>query len=58
MTMKNHQRNISPPHDTPATRKRRLQARLQEITEKSEQEMATLMKSLDKVRASFKAQKS
>jgi len=43
--------------DTPATRKKRLQQRLQEISDKSEQEMAALMKSLEKVKDNLKPKK-
>ena len=55
--MKSNQKNFSSPKDTPATRKRRLQARLQEISDKSEEELAAIMKSLDKVKAAFKSDK-
>lgn len=52
--MKSNQKNFQPPKDTPATRKQRLQQRLQEISEKSEQELAALIKSVNKVKATFK----
>ncbi len=56
--MKSNRKNTPPPKDTPATRKRRLQQRLQEISEKSEQELNTLMKSLDKMKSAFRSDKS
>jgi hypothetical protein len=52
--MKGNQKKSQPPKDTPATRKMRLQQRLQEISAKSEQELAALVKSVNKVKASFK----
>lgn len=52
--VKRNQRTFRQPADTPATRKRRLQARLQEISDKSEQELAALMKSFDKVKSTLK----
>lgn len=55
--MKKNQPSHIPPRDTPATRKRRLQQRLQEISDKSEQELTTLMKSLDKVKSAFRSDK-
>jgi len=55
--MKREQPNTPRPKDTPATRKKRLAARLQEISDKSEQELRALTKSLDKVRSTFRPQK-
>jgi len=55
--MKSRPKKITLAPDTPATRKRRLQQRLQEISNKSEQEMAAMMKSIEKVRANFKPKK-
>jgi hypothetical protein len=52
--VKSNQRKFQSPKDTPATRKQRLQQRLQEISEKSEQELAALLKSVSKVKATFK----
>jgi hypothetical protein len=56
--VKANKKNFPPPKDTPATRKQRLQQRLQEISEKSEQELAALVKSVNKVKATFKPKKS
>ena len=56
--MKRNQRGTIPPRDTPATRKRRLQERLQEISDKSELELNTLIKSLEKVKTAFRIEKS
>lgn len=55
--MKKKQQSFTTPRDTPATRKRRLQQRLQEISDKSEQELLGLMKSLDKVKSAFRTDK-
>ncbi|MEJ0072880.1 MAG: hypothetical protein WDN27_02210 [Candidatus Saccharibacteria bacterium] len=44
--------------DTPATRKRRLQQRLQELSAKSEKELGILMKSVEKVKSSLRPEKS
>jgi hypothetical protein len=52
--MKKKQHPFTSPRDTPATRKRRLQERLQELSDKSERELTALIQSLDKVKASFK----
>jgi hypothetical protein len=52
--MKSNRKNSQTPRDTPATRKQRLQQRLQEISDKSEQELAAIKKSVDKVKAAFK----
>ncbi len=43
--------------DTPSTRKRRLQARLHELSNISEQELKVLMKSVEKVKAAFSSKK-
>lgn len=51
--MKSNQPGYIQPRDTPATRKRRLQQRLQEISDKSEKELAALMKSLERVKSTF-----
>ncbi|HSX30352.1 MAG TPA: hypothetical protein VLE99_00340 [Candidatus Saccharimonadales bacterium] len=56
--MKRKQHPVTPAKDTPAIRKRRLQQRLQEISEKSERELAALMKSINKVKSSFRPKKS
>jgi hypothetical protein len=55
--MKRKQQPTPPPRDTPATRKRRLQQRLQEISDKSEQELSAIMKSIEKVKSTFRSQK-
>ena len=47
----------TPPKDTPATRKKRLQERLLEISERSDKELSALMKSLDKVKTAFRSNK-
>lgn len=52
--MKSNQKNFRLPKDTPATRKRRLQQRLQEISDKGEQELNMLMQSLEKLKTAFK----
>ncbi len=57
LAMKRKQPAHSEPKDTPATRKRRLQQRLQELSDRSEREMAALAKSLDKVKKSFRTKK-
>jgi hypothetical protein len=56
--MKSNQKNFPPPKDTPATRKQRLQQRLKEISEKSDREIAALIKSVNKVKASFRPKKN
>jgi predicted house-cleaning noncanonical NTP pyrophosphatase (MazG superfamily) len=56
--MKSNQRKTPEPRDTPATRKRRLQQRLQELSDKSEQELAALMKSVEKVKSAFRNDKN
>lgn len=53
--MKKKQKPFTPPRETPATRKRRLQQRLQELSDRSEQELAALMKSVEKVKSAFRA---
>lgn len=55
--MKKNQHRFTPPRDTPATRKRRLQERLQELSDKSERELAALMQSIDKVRDNLKTKR-
>lgn len=55
--MKKNQQPFIPPRDTPATRKRRLQQRLQEISDKSEQELNALIQSIDKVKDAFRPKK-
>jgi len=56
--MKRKQRNPPVLKDTPATRKQRLQQRLQEISDKSDKEIAALIKSVNKVKAAFKPKKT
>jgi diadenosine tetraphosphate (Ap4A) HIT family hydrolase len=53
--MKKKQKPFTPPKETPATRKRRLQQRLQELSDRSEQELAALMKSVEKVKSAFRS---
>jgi hypothetical protein len=55
--LKRNQKNIPPPIDTPASRKRRLQKRLQEINARSEQELANIMKSIEQIKSQFKSNK-
>lgn len=55
--MKSNQPRFIPPRDNPATRKRRLQQRLQEISDKSEKELGALMKSLEKMKSTFRSDK-
>jgi|GEM_PF-1949785 len=57
LDMKKHHKPLMPPRDTPATRKRRLQERLQELSDKSEKELNALIQSIDKVKASLKSKK-
>ncbi len=52
--MKKHPKGFITPKDTPATRKRRLQQRLQELSDKSEQEIAAIMKSVEKVKSALR----
>jgi len=56
--MKHNQQAFPNPKDTPATRKRRLQQRLRELSDKSEQELSVLMKSIDKLKSGFRSNKS
>jgi len=53
--MKRNQQPLHLPKDTPATRKRRLQQRLQEISDKSEKELRAITKSLEKVKSTFRS---
>lgn len=55
--MKRNQKRAPAPRDNPATRKKRLQERLQEISNKSEQELTTLMKSIEKLKDTLKSDK-
>lgn len=52
--MKSNQTSAPQPKDTPATRKRRLQQRLQELSDRSDRELAALMKSVERVKTSFR----
>lgn len=52
--MKSKQPNIPQPRDTPPTRKRRLQQRLNELTDSSEKELAALMNTINKVKTAFR----
>ena len=58
MRMKKNQQPSDPHKDTPATRKRRLQKRLDELSNKSEQELAALMRSVEKVKKTLHSDKS
>jgi hypothetical protein len=51
-------RQPTTPNDTPATRKRRLQQRLREISERNDRELNALMKSIEKVKSAFHSKKS
>lgn len=51
--MKRNQKTFIRPKDTPATRKKRLQERLLEITQRSEKELAAIMQSIDKLKSSI-----
>lgn len=53
--MKRNQQPIAIAKDTPATRKRRLQQRLKELSDKSEQELSALMKSVEKMKSNFRS---
>lgn len=55
--MKRNQQSHPPEADTPATRKRRLQKRLQEISDMGEKELAGIKKSIDQIKQSFKPKK-
>jgi hypothetical protein len=55
--MKRNQQANPKPKDTPATRKRRLQQRLRELSDRSELEMAAIMKSIDKLKSTFRSSK-
>jgi len=55
--MKRNQHASPKPKDTPATRKRRLQQRLHELSDRSEQEMAAIMKSIEKLKSTFRSNK-
>jgi hypothetical protein len=56
--MKRNQQANPKPKDTPATRKRRLQQRLRELSDRSEQEMANIVKSVEKLKSTFRSNKS
>lgn len=47
----------STPVDTPATRKERLQQRLKELSDHSEQELAALMRTVEKAKSALRANK-
>jgi hypothetical protein len=55
--VKRKQKNFHQPKDTPATRKQRLQQRLQELSDKSDREIAALLRSVDRVKTSFRLKK-
>ncbi len=55
--MKQNRHPLTSVHDTPATRKYRLQQRLQEISARSEQELAALLKAVEKVKSSIRSEK-
>lgn len=45
------------PKDSPAARKRRLKQRLREMSERNDREMSALMKSIERVKATFRPKK-
>jgi hypothetical protein len=47
-----------PPRDTPATRKHRLQQRLQELDAQNEREMNALARSIERIKATFRRSKA
>ncbi len=47
----------STPKDTPATRRRRLQQRLKEMSAQNEREMSALMKSVERIKSTFRSKK-
>jgi len=55
--VKRNQKNFHQPKDTPATRKQRLQQRMQELSDKSDREIAALMRTVDRVKTSFSLKK-
>ncbi|HSX42945.1 MAG TPA: hypothetical protein VLF59_02565 [Candidatus Saccharimonadales bacterium] len=55
--MKRNQKNFHQPQDTPATRKQRLQQRMQELSDKSDREIASLMRTVDRIKTSFRPKK-
>lgn len=56
--MKRNEQANAKPKDTPVTRKRRLQQRLRELSDRSDQEMANVMKSIEKLKSAFRSDKS
>jgi len=56
--MKSNQKKTPQPKDTPATRKKRLQQRLQELSTRSDQELSALMKTVEKVKSTFRNDKN
>ena len=52
--MKKNPKRLISVHDDPATRKRRLQQRLQELNDKTERELDDLMKSVEKVKSTLR----
>lgn len=55
--MKRKQHNEIEPKDTPSTRKRRMQSRLKELSERSDRELAILMTSIEKMKANLRNNK-
>ena len=53
--MKKNQKRLITMQDNPTTRKRRLQLRLQELNDKTERELDDLMKSVEKVKSTLRA---
>lgn len=45
------------PKDSPAARKRRLKQRLREMNERNDREMNALMKSIERVKSTFRPKK-
>jgi hypothetical protein len=51
------QKPTNAPKDTPATRKKRLQQRLREMNDRNDREIGALLKSIDKIKATFRSKK-
>ena len=55
--MKKRKKPLSTPFDTPATRSRRLQQRLKELSDHSDQELAALMRAVDRIKSALHTEK-
>ena len=56
--MKHNSQPNRTPKDAPAARKRRLQQRLREISERNDREMNALMRSVERIKSTFRGKKS